>query len=92
MKCRSMASSSMDPEIKHTSRQYEHVVPAAQVKRTRRRGVIVQIEGRRLCLILYAEMPCSLSKLDLGLCWFDDRLNTVLPRLFNLFEFSPSVS
>lgn len=62
-------------------------------KRTRKMVIVVQFQGQRLCRIFYAEKPCSLSKLDLGLCWFDDRLNTVLPRFFNLlFEFSPSVS
>lgn len=84
----------MGPEVKHASRQYEDVVPAAQrsEQEKKRVGIVVQIQEMKALSYLYAEMPCSLSKLDLGLCWFDDRLKTVLPRLFSLFEFSPSVS
>lgn len=93
MKYRSKASSLMGPEVKHTRRQYEHVVPAAQRSEQGKKVIVVQIRVERKALsCLYGEMPCSLSKLDLGLCWFDDRLKTVLPRLFNLFEFSTSVS
>lgn len=83
----------MGPAVKHASRQHQTRSTCRSEKRTRKKMVVVQIEEQRLCRIFYAEMPCSLSKLDLGLCWFDDRLNTVLPRLFSLlFEFSPSVS
>ena len=92
VKYRSKASSLMGPEVKHTRRQHEHMVPAAQRSEQNKGGIVVQIRETKALSYLYAEVPCSLSKLDLGLCWFDDLLKTVLPRLFSLFEFSASVS
>lgn len=58
----------MDPEIKHTSRQYEHVVPAAQRSEQEKRWWLYRLRDRGSVVSFYAEMPCSLSKLDLGLC------------------------